>query len=341
MVGSTGFIQLRRGIDEHVREGRISFFEGALYVFILLNTNPSTGVCHGSAGLFATIYSISSRTCRDALEKLEDKGYLKRFPVRGKHGSYPILINKFLCSHGAMKGMYVNCLKTTSYTNIFYEIRDDSVDESGDEDVNDGVNESAGSKILDTRDKRQDKEQELSLLSPEAPNQQRIRPEEFANTWNRLRGNLPKVEKFTESRRKKILVRINQGITLERFGDAVVCCRDKPFLSGDNDRGWTANFDWLIDNDKNIEKAIVNPYGSNRSTGGIANGKSNDPRVVAQSARDVIGRARANREANAGLVYIPQPSANGGPSGRLHGDTIDGINSSADQGPHSKVIEGM
>ena len=152
----SGFIQLRRGLSEHVRDGRLSFFEAALYVFILMDTNPASGLCYGSAGLFAAVYGISSRTCRDALEKLELKGYLKRFPTRGKHGSYPILVNKFRCSDGAMKGKYVNCLKSISCDKVIYDLCDDSVDESAVASVNEGVNESAASKILETREERLD-----------------------------------------------------------------------------------------------------------------------------------------------------------------------------------------
>ena len=115
-----------------------------------------------------------------------------------------------------------------------------------------------------------DKEPELTLLSPTAPKKE-IRPEEFANTWNRLRGKLPKVERFTESRRNKIKTRMKEGLTLERFAEAVENCTTKPFLRGDNDDGWTATFDWLVENDKNLEKAINNPYGSNKPNGGNHN----------------------------------------------------------------------
>jgi len=106
----------------------------------------------------------------------------------------------------------------------------------------------------------QEQRQEAKGLSPLSA-QPTIRPEEFANTWNRNRGHLPKVERFTESRRRKVKARLAEGITIERFQEAVRCCRDKPFLRGDNDRGWTADFDWLIENDKNVEKAITKPYG--------------------------------------------------------------------------------
>ena len=179
---NSGFVQLRRGLAEHVRTGRLSFLEASLYIFILMDTNPSTGVCYGSAGLFATVYGIPTRTCRDALEKLEKKGYFRRFPTPGKHGSYPILINKFLCSDGAMKGMYVNALESESCDNIYYE----SCDEHVKEHVKEDVKESAASKRIENRE-----QEELTLLSSAAETLKRIGPQDFLETWNRLCGKLP------------------------------------------------------------------------------------------------------------------------------------------------------
>jgi hypothetical protein len=92
-----------------------------------------------------------------------------------------------------------------------------------------------------------------------------IRPEEFGNIWNRNRSGLPKIDEFTESRRKKVQTRIRQGITPERFMEAVKCCTTKPFLRGDNRDGWMATFDWLVENDRNIGKAI-NEYNGAGST---------------------------------------------------------------------------
>ncbi len=104
-------------------------------------------------------------------------------------------------------------------------------------------------------------------FSTPLPNAPSIRAEEFANLWNRLRGSLPRVDKFTEDRRKKVSARIKAGLTLERFQEAIENCHVKPFLLGDNDRGWTADFDWLIANSTNTEKAINNSYGLNRNGG--------------------------------------------------------------------------
>jgi hypothetical protein len=116
------------------------------------------------------------------------------------------------------------------------------------------------------------KELELTLLSPSAPPPLKTKPEEFANTWNMRRGSLPRVDKFTDGRRKKVQTRMAEGLTLDRFIEAIENCRTKPFLLGDNDSGWTATFDWLVENAVNVEKAINNPYGLNR-TGGKPNGK--------------------------------------------------------------------
>jgi hypothetical protein len=104
-----------------------------------------------------------------------------------------------------------------------------------------------------------EEKEELSLLSPEAATGPK--PNSFPETWNALCGALPKVKEFSDSRRKKVQARIRQGISIETFESAVRACTEKPFLRGENDRGWTATFDWLIDNDRNIEKAITDLYG--------------------------------------------------------------------------------
>ena len=106
---------------------------------------------------------------------------------------------------------------------------------------------------------------------------EQYKPSAFVDSWNRLSDKLPKIERFTDGRRKKLATRIRQGLTIERFETAVACCTRKGFLLGDNDRGWTATFDWLIDNQENVEKAISNPYTGSKQNGGFSNTPSNSP----------------------------------------------------------------
>jgi hypothetical protein len=109
-------------------------------------------------------------------------------------------------------------------------------------------------------------------LSPSEP---RLRLGDFTDSWNEHCGKLPKVEKLTDGRRKKLQARIRQGLTLDRWREAIHGCATKPFLMGSNGSGWTATFDWLLANDTNVEKAITNPYGvGNQADNGKGNSVS-------------------------------------------------------------------
>ena len=121
-----GFLQLRRGLIEHLTQGRIGPTECLLYVLISCLADPSTGIWRGSAGSLAWVSNINPRTCRDDLEKLESKGYVKRFQTPGSHENYPILVDKYECSHGAMKGKRLNSVATTDWGHPIYESCDES-----------------------------------------------------------------------------------------------------------------------------------------------------------------------------------------------------------------------
>jgi hypothetical protein len=122
-----------------------------------------------------------------------------------------------------------------------------------------------------------------------------VRPEDFANEWNRLRGPLPKVQSFTDDRRRKVKVRINQGITLEQFREAVRKCVTTPFLMGDNARNWQADFDFLIENGTNIVKVLEGRYdGGNVGHGGARPG---DRFPVSKALTDEEFEAKKRKEA--------------------------------------------
>lgn len=121
IVRNRGYVQLRRGLFEHVQDGSMTYGEAFLYMAILANADPATGVWISSAGMLSSYYGIPHRTCRDWLTKLENKHYLRRFMVQGKHTQYPILVHKFQCTEGAMKGKRLNAWESTSYQDLKYE----------------------------------------------------------------------------------------------------------------------------------------------------------------------------------------------------------------------------
>lgn len=85
---------------------------------------------------------------------------------------------------------------------------------------------------------------------------------DFVSAWNEHSGSLPKVRDITDGRRKKVKSRLAQGLTLERFAEAVDRCAVTPFTSGENRQGWTATFDWLVENDTNVVAVLEGKYDS-------------------------------------------------------------------------------
>ena len=64
--------------------------------------------------------SLSRRKARRFLERLSRGGYIKRFPVPGKHVCYPILIHKFSITDGQHKGEQLNAIASGSPVNLEY-----------------------------------------------------------------------------------------------------------------------------------------------------------------------------------------------------------------------------
>jgi hypothetical protein len=119
-VKETGFAQIRRGIWEHVRDGRMSLSDYAVYSYIISQADTRTGMWQGSAGALAGELCISRRLARRFLERLSQGDYIKRFPVPGKHVCYPILVHKFLLTNGEHKGEQLNALSSNSPVDLRY-----------------------------------------------------------------------------------------------------------------------------------------------------------------------------------------------------------------------------
>lgn len=81
--------------------------------------------------------------------------------------------------------------------------------------------------------------------------------------WNEFaqENGLPSVIKITKSRQSKIDTRKKEvQDLLGVFKVALQIATNSSFLMGLNKRGWKLNFDWLIENDKNIIKVVEGAY---------------------------------------------------------------------------------
>lgn len=83
----------------------------------------------------------------------------------------------------------------------------------------------------------------------------------FAQLWNQHCGKLPQVRELTKKRIEKLRARCRGKRAFEQdFIAAVQKAAHTPFLLGNNDRGWKASFDWLIENDTNHVRVLEGKY---------------------------------------------------------------------------------
>ncbi|MBQ5320311.1 MAG: hypothetical protein J6K17_14570 [Oscillospiraceae bacterium] len=100
------------------------------------------------------------------------------------------------------------------------------------------------------------KQRERKAKEPAIPYQQ------IVDDYNSICGTkLPRVTKLTDKRKRAIKTCIGQGFTIEELTDAFRTAVSTPFLTGKNERSWTANFDFIIKPD-NLQKICEGAYGA-------------------------------------------------------------------------------
>ena len=105
-----------------------------------------------------------------------------------------------------------------------------------------------------------------NFLSGSKPDAQRPAPppspvpyDEIQALYNRLCPSLPKCTAMSEARKKALKARIRSGYTLDDFRRLFENAEASEFLKGQNNRNWTATFDWLVA-DANMAKVLDGNY---------------------------------------------------------------------------------
>ena len=78
--------------------------------------------------------------------------------------------------------------------------------------------------------------------------------------YNTICTGLPQAVKLTEKRAQAVRRLYARGYSSEQLIDAFHRAQASSFCTGSNDRGWKADFDWLI-NENNLVKVIEGKYG--------------------------------------------------------------------------------
>lgn len=84
-----------------------------------------------------------------------------------------------------------------------------------------------------------------------------VRAQDIVDLWNATtKPPLPRCRELTEERRRKIRARIAKRPSLTDWREGFEYIQETPFYGGQNDRGWVADFDYVIKNDTVMEKIL-------------------------------------------------------------------------------------
>ena len=94
MTNGDGFVRLRRGVLEHLADGRLRPVEFAAFLTILLAADHRNGAWQGSARSLARLMGLSRRYCQKLLARLEGRGYVTRGSPQPP-GTYAIGVKRY------------------------------------------------------------------------------------------------------------------------------------------------------------------------------------------------------------------------------------------------------
>ena len=101
--------------------------------------------------------------------------------------------------------------------------------------------------------------------------------EEIKDLFNEICVSYPKIIKLNDSRKTTIKARYKEyKNNIEIFKELFTKAENSKFLKGNNDKGWSANFDWLL-NPRNMIKVLEGNYNKNGGTNNESTKGHNQP----------------------------------------------------------------
>jgi hypothetical protein len=165
MSKGNGFLQLRRGLWEHLRDGRVSPTAGLAFIYICSQADTRSGSWRGSAGALAGELGLRPRTARNVLERLERGHYIRRFGRPGERFCYPILVHKFQITQGDHDGEVVNAL-SSAFSNGCLDLKYFPREVHGEVDVKVDVEVRASQRRIENRKQKREKKNLAAKPTP-------------------------------------------------------------------------------------------------------------------------------------------------------------------------------
>lgn len=158
-------------------------------------------------------------------------------------------------------------------------------------------NQPAANQQLTTNKKgRREECKEVNNTTPPTPSRE-VPYEEIAKAYNDTCTLMPKANRITAARRRAMNARwrdYGKG-ELQPFISLFRRASQSAFLNGENDRGWYADFDWLL-NESNLTKVLEGKYDRaiRASPGKPVTQQEENSRILRRMYEDAIREEQAN-----------------------------------------------
>ena len=103
------------------------------------------------------------------------------------------------------------------------------------------------------------KEQNNTQIEEESNKTKISKAQEVVDRYNAICTSLPKVVRLTDKRRRAVRLIYGKGYTPEQLDEAFRKAQSSSFCTGQNDRHWKADFDWLL-LESNLVKVLEGKY---------------------------------------------------------------------------------
>jgi len=198
--------------------------EKLLYAEVTALCNKE-GYCWATNNYFADLFDVTPQTVSSWVSRLVDKGYLDREIIRDEK------------KRVKKRKLYIGNLFKKNL-NRYKENKGEGIKK----------NLKGNTTRFNTTSNNKDREE--------------VPYKKIADLYNSIAEKLPNIRKVNDQRKRHLKARWNEEGNIDVFEEVFTIAENTPFLTGDNDRNWTADFDWLIKNNSNFNKVLEGKYGN-------------------------------------------------------------------------------
>lgn len=234
--------------------------DGEVRIYIAISSLANQrGYCFASNNYLANALGKSSSTIKRALQKLEQKGFIKRDTNRLAR----------LADNKTNRKIYL------SFDNIF----DKPIDEVDQKCTGVGSkmsqgwvkNELGGRVKNEPQNNIRDNNISNNIRDIDSSKSKTYNYDLIVSKYNSIAKEckLTSIYKLSDKRRVKLKARLDE-VGEDELLKAIDKIKESSFLIGNNDRNWKISFDWLINNDNNMIKLLEDKYKDDKAADDFA-----------------------------------------------------------------------